>query len=276
MFHWIPASAGMAAARYHMASTRLHPARRRFGQHFLVDETVVERIIQAIDPRPGERIVEIGPGKGALTLPLLSSIGRLDVVEIDRDLAADLIERCMDRGSLNLVRQDALRLDFTRFPAERLKVVGNLPYNISTPLLFHLLRFKQIGLMVFMLQKEVVGRLCAHAGTPEYGRLSVMVQARCRMERLFDVGPEAFSPSPKVDSAMVRLNVIPEATTRIRNFDQFTELVRTAFSSRRKKISNGLKPWFTATQLEDLDIPPSARPAELSVANYINLSNSLE
>ena len=265
----------MVAARYQMASPHFSPVRRRFGQHFLVDGAVVERIIQAIDPRPGERIVEIGPGKGALTLPLLSSIGRLDVVEIDRDLAAALIERCADIGSLNLVRQDALRLDFARFPAERLKVVGNLPYNISTPLLFHLLRFKQISLMVFMLQKEVVDRLCAHAGTPEYGRLSVMVQARCRMERLFDVGPEAFSPSPKVDSAMVRLNVIPEATTRIRNFDQFTELVRTAFSSRRKKISNGLKPWFTATQLEALDIPPSARPAELSVTDYINLSNSL-
>ena len=265
----------VGVVRYQMTSHRLHPARRRFGQHFLVDETVVERIIRAIDPRPGERIVEIGPGKGTLTIPLLSSIGRLDVVEVDRDLAADLEQRCRNAGSLNLVREDALRLDFTRFPADSLKVVGNLPYNISTPLLFHLLQFDRINLMVFMLQKEVVDRLCARADTPEYGRLSVMVQARCRTERLFEVDPDAFRPRPKVDSAMVRLSVMPGATDRIRNFDLFTDLVRAAFSSRRKKISNGLKPWFEATQLEQLDIRPSARPAELSVTDYITLSNNL-
>ena len=251
------------------------PARKRYGQHFLVDTAVVERIILAIDPRPGERIVEIGPGKGALTVPLLNSIGQLDVVEVDRDLAASLIERCGNLGRLNLLRQDALRLDFTEISSSRLKVVGNLPYNISTPLLFHLLRFNHITLMVFMLQKEVVDRLCAGAGTPEYGRLSVMVQAHCRAERLFDVHPEAFRPRPKVDSAMIRLTVLPPKTNRIRNFEQFTELVRAAFSSRRKKISNGLKPWFDAAQLEELNIPPSARPADLSVADYIKLSNTL-
>ena len=249
--------------------------RRRFGQHFLVDEAVVARVIRAIDPRPGERIVEIGPGKGALTFPLLERAGRLDVVEVDRDLAAALIERCGTPGRLNLVRQDALAVDFAEFSAPGLKVVGNLPYNISTPLLFHLLRFDPITLMVFMLQKEVVDRLCAGAGTPEYGRLSVMVQARCRAERLFDVEPAAFRPRPKVDSAMVRLDVMPEAANRIRNFDQFTELVRAAFSSRRKKISNGLKPWFDSAQLEALNISPSARPADLSVSDYISLSNSL-
>ena len=249
--------------------------RKRFGQHFLIDESVVERIIRAIDPQPGERVVEIGPGKGALTLPLLSSLGQLDVVEVDRDLAVDLVASCRDRGRLNLLRQDALKLDFAEFPSTRLKVVGNLPYNISTPLLFHLLRFEHITVMVFMLQKEVVDRLCAHPGTPEYGRLSVMVQARCRTERLFDVSAGAFRPRPKVDSAMVRLSVLAPAANRIRNYVQFTELVRTAFSSRRKKISNGLKPWFDAGQLEALGIPPSARPAELSVTNYITLSNSL-
>ena len=164
------------------------PARKRFGQHFLVDQTIVERIVRAIDPQPGERIVEIGPGKGALTIPLLSSIGQLDVVEVDRDLAADLVERCRDIGRLNLLRGDALKMDFAEFSPTRLKVVGNLPYNISTPLLFHLLRFDHVTVMVFMLQKEVVDRLCAYPGTPEYGRLSVMVQARCHAERLFDVG----------------------------------------------------------------------------------------
>ena len=249
--------------------------RRRFGQHFLVNETVVERIVRAIDPQPGERIVEIGPGKGALTIPLLGSIGQLDVVEVDRDLAAGLVERCGDFGRLNLLRQDALKLDFAEFSSSRLKVVGNLPYNISTPLLFHLLGFEHISVMVFMLQKEVVDRLCAHPGTSEYGRLSVMVQARCRADKLFDVGAGAFRPRPKVDSAMVRLSVLPRGTGGIRDFELFTELVRTAFSSRRKKISNGLKPWFDAAQLEELEISPSARPAELSVTDYIKLSNSL-
>ena len=230
----------------------------------------------AIDPHPEERIVEIGPGKGALTIPLLGSIGQLDVVEVDRDLATELLEKCMNLGRLNLLRQDALQLDFTQFSSTRLKVVGNLPYNISTPFLFHLLRFNNITVMVFMLQKEVVDRLCARAGTPEYGRLSIMVQARCNTERLFDVGPAAFRPRPKVDSAMVRLRVLPPGTNRIRNLGQFTELVRTAFSSRRKKISNRLKPWFDAAQLEKLDIPPCARPADLSVADYIKLSNTID
>ena len=250
------------------------PVRRRFGQHFLKDTAVIERIIRAIDPRPGERIVEIGPGRGALTLPLLRSAGELDVVEVDRDLAAGLAERCKGIGRLNLVRQDALKVDFAEFTPARLKVVGNLPYNVSTPLLFHLLGFNHIAVMVFMLQKEVVDRLCAGAGTPEYGRLSVMVQARCRPEKLFDVGPAAFSPRPAVDSAVVRLTVRPGSHVRIRDFNLFTELVRAAFSARRKKISNGLKPWFNAAQLEELKISPSARPAELSVEDYIRLSNS--
>ena len=249
--------------------------RRRFGQHFLVDETVIERIVRAIDPRPGDRIVEIGPGKGALTIPLLSALGQLDVVEVDRDLAGDLVDRCRDAGRLNLLRQDALKTDFAVFSATRLKVVGNLPYNISTPLLFHLLGFEHITVMVFMLQKEVVDRLCASPDTPEYGRLSVMVQAHCRAEKLFDVGAAAFRPRPKVASALVRLDVLPVETGRIRNYELFTDLVRTAFSSRRKQISNGLKPWFNPPQLEQLKIPPSARPAELSVTDYINLSNSL-
>ena len=264
MTRWVPAFAGMTRT----------DVRRRFGQHFLVDQAVVGRIIRAIDPRPGDRIVEIGPGKGALTIPLLGSTGQLDVVEVDRDLARDLAEQCRGSGGLNLLRQDALKTDFGEFSAPRLKVVGNLPYNISTPLLFHLLGFEHISVMLFMLQKEVVDRLCASPDTPEYGRLSVMVQARCRAERLFGVGAAAFRPRPKVDSAVVRLDVLPRETGRIRNYDLFTDLVRTAFSSRRKKISNGLKPWFNPAQLEQLNIPPSARPAELSVTDYINLSNS--
>ena len=250
------------------------PVRRRFGQHFLKDAAIVDRIIRAIDPRPGESIVEIGPGKGALTLPLLRTAGALDVVEVDRDLATELVERCEGAGRLNVVRQDVLTVDFAGFGPAPLKVVGNLPYNISTPLLFHLLGFNQVVHMLFMLQREVVDRICAGPGGPEYGRLSVMVQARCRAERLFDVAPAAFSPRPAVDSAVVGLTVMPETAARIRDFNRFTELVRAAFSARRKKISNGLKPWFDAAQLEELNISPSARPAELSVADYINLSNS--
>lgn len=248
------------------------PVRRRFGQHFLKDTAIVDRIIRAIDARPGERIVEIGPGGGALTIPLLRAAGELDVVELDRDLAAQLVERCEGIGRLNLVRRDVLAVDFAGFGPAPLKVVGNLPYNISTPLLFHLLGFNQVGRMLFMLQKEVVDRICAAAGTPEYGRLSVMVQARCRAEKLFDVGPAAFSPRPAVDSAVVRLTAMPGLHGRIKDFSLFTELVRAAFSARRKKVSNGLKPWFSAGQLEELNIPPGARPAELSVEDYIRLS----
>lgn len=250
------------------------PARRRFGQHFLKDADIVERIIRAIDPHPGEGIVEIGPGRGALTLPLLRRTRELAAVEVDRDLAAQLVERCAHAGRLNLVRRDALKVDFAEFAPAPLKVVGNLPYNISTPLLFHLLGFGQVGLMLFMLQKEVVERICAGAGTADYGRLSVMVQARCRTEKLFDVGTAAFDPRPAVDSAVVRLTVLPEAAARVRDPDRFAALVRTAFSARRKKISNGLKPWFDAAQLEELGISPSARPAELSVEEYIRLSNT--
>ena len=247
--------------------------RKRFGQHFLKDPAVIERLSGAIAPQPGQRIVEIGPGRGALTISLLRRLGELHVVEVDHDLAAALPQRCAGLGQLHLLRQDALKTDFSGFGPAPVQVVGNLPYNISTPLLFHLLRFREISRMVFMLQKEVVERLCASAGTPEYGRLSVMAQARSQAQHLFDVPPGAFSPPPKVHSAVVELTVRPAATARIENFDRFTELVRTAFSARRKKISNGLKPWFNATQLQQLGISPNARPAQLRVEDYITLSN---
>ena len=249
--------------------------RKRFGQHFLIDDSVAERVAQAIDPRPDERIVEIGPGKGALTLPLLTRVGQLDVVEIDWDLAARLEEKCRGRGELKVLRQDALRLDFaTTFPARRLKLVGNLPYNISTPLLFHLLRFSHIRQMVFMLQKEVVDRLCAAPGDSGYGRLSVMAQAQCAPEKLFEVGPAAFSPPPKVHSALARLSVAPQARKRVKDYGRFSELVRAAFSQRRKKIGNSLKALPLAERLEALNIPPSARPEDLSVEDYCNLANA--
>lgn len=249
------------------------PVRKRFGQHFLNSPAVVERIISAIGPQPGDSIVEIGPGRGVLTIPLLRRLGQLDVVEVDRDLAGQLVERCRHVGQLNLVRQDALKTDFSGFGPAPVQVVGNLPYNVSTPLLFHLLRFREVSRMLFMLQKEVVDRICAAVNTPEYGRLSVMAQARCRAQKLFEVAPAAFSPQPKVRSAVVELTVLSEAADHVKNYHHFTQLVRTAFSSRRKKISNGLKPWFDAAQLEQLGVSPNARPAELGIEDYIELAN---
>lgn len=251
-------------------------ARRRFAQHFLVDAAVIGRIIDAVDPGPNQRIVEIGPGRGALTAPLLARAGRLDAVEIDRDLAVRLAEKCRHGGRLNLLCRDALKLDFNQFSSPRLKVVGNLPYNVSTPLLFHLLRFERITRMVFMLQREVAERLCAPAGAADYGRLSVMAQARCVMEKLFDIAPGAFRPRPRVASSLVGFDVIAGGARRIYDYDRFAALVRTAFSARRKQVVNGLKPWADARRLEQLNIPATARPAELSVTDYINLANSLD
>lgn len=252
----------------------MHTPRRRFSQNFLVDAAVIARIIDAIAPLKSERIVEIGPGKGALTIPLLARVQRLDVVEIDRELAAALPAKCQAGGRLNLICQDALQLDFAVFETARLKVVGNLPYRISTPLLFHLLRFEQVEEMVFMLQEEVADRIIAAAGAPEYGRLSVMVQARCQARKLFSVAPAAFRPRPKVNSALLRLQARPQDGARVCDYARFTELVRTAFSARRKWVTNGLKTWFNAEQLQALGISPAARPAELSVADYIRLANA--
>ena len=252
----------------------MHVPRRRFSQNFLVDEAVVARIVEAINPSEDERIVEIGPGKGALTIPLLARVRRLDAVEIDRDLAAALAAKCNAGNRLNLVRADALELDFTLFAAARLRVVGNLPYRVSTPLLFHLLRFEQVSDMVFTLQEEVVDRISAPAGAPEYGRLSVMAQARCEALKLFSIAPDAFRPRPAVNSALVRLRTRPWAGERIGDYARFAELVRTAFSARRKRVSNGLKAWFSAQQLQALGVSPAARPAELSVGDYVRLANA--
>jgi len=202
---------------------RPHRARKRFGQHFLRDFGVVERIVAAIRPVerivaairpvPGDRLVEIGPGLGVLTLPLLTAVGELDAIELDRDLLESLRARCVGSGTLRIHHADALAFDFAALRGEgpRLRVAGNLPYNISTPLLFHLLdRIEHLRDLHFMLQREVVARMVARPGEEAYGRLSVMLQRRCRAESLFAVGPEAFRPPPKVWSAMVRL--VPHET----------------------------------------------------------------
>ena len=254
-----------------------HRARKRFGQNFLHDPGVIRRIVQAIDPQPGDHLVEIGPGQAALTLPLLQACGEMDAIEIDRDLAPLVAERCAPHGTLHLHQADALRFDFAalRRDARPLRVVGNLPYNISTPLLFHLLDFREhIRDMHFMLQKEVVERMAAPPGNRTYGRLSVMLQAWCRVQRLFDIGPGAFRPAPKVDSSIVRLEPLPDEVVGIADPERFAKLVRAAFGQRRKTLRNNLKGLLDAERIAALGIDPGARPETLSVEDFKRLAGA--
>lgn len=253
---------------------RHHP-RKRFGQHFLRDPSVVARMVQAIRPLPSERLVEIGPGLGALTGPLLTAAGALDVVELDRDLLEPLQARCADLGALRIHHADALRFDFAalRGHGPRLRVTGNLPYNISTPLLFHLLaQADQLHDLHFMLQQDVVERMAAKPGGKTYGRLSVMLQARCQVEPLFTVGPEAFRPPPQVWSAVVRL--VPRETSMIAagKEERFAAIVRQAFSQRRKTLRNALAESLNEAQIEAAGIDPGARPETVSLEAFVALS----
>ena len=254
-----------------------HRARKRFGQNFLHDPVIVRRIIGAIDPKPGERLVEIGPGQGAITLPLLRACGTLHVIELDRDLVQPLADKARDIGQIVIHQQDALRFDFSGLGDQGgLRVVGNLPYNISTPLLFHLIdQSEYIQDMHFMLQKEVVDRLAAIPGGSDYGRLSVMIQYYCRVEPLFRVGPGAFRPAPKVESAFVRL--IPHARPPVAATDIacLAMLVRQAFSQRRKTLRNSLKGLLTADEIAHTGTDPAARPETISLRQYVALADRL-
>jgi len=255
-----------------------HVARKRFGQNFLVSPGVVAKIIDAIAPRPDDTLVEIGPGLGALTAPLLDRLGRLHVVEIDRDLIARLQER-FPPERLIIHAGDALQFDYASLAGggSGLRVVGNLPYNISTPLLFHLAAYAgQVRDMHFMLQKEVVDRMVSAPGGPEYGRLSVMLQYRYAMERLFLVPPGAFDPAPKVASAIVRMIPRPAADLSVSDSAAFAQVVATAFGQRRKMLRNTLRALFGAKELTALGIEPTCRAEELSVADYVRLSNALK
>ncbi|MDP2811317.1 MAG: 16S rRNA (adenine(1518)-N(6)/adenine(1519)-N(6))-dimethyltransferase RsmA [Rhodocyclaceae bacterium] len=252
-----------------------HIPRRRFGQNFLVSPGVIRNIIEAIAPRPDDRMVEIGPGLGALTGPLLERLDRLHVVEIDRDLIARLREH-FPPERLILHEGDALEFDFGDI-GPGLRVVGNLPYNISTPLLFHLAgHADRVRDMHFMLQKEVVDRMVAPPGGGEYGRLSVMLQYRFEMERLFLVPPGAFDPAPKVESAIVRM-VPLKVSARDTAADEalFGRIVTAAFGQRRKMLRNTLRDWFSEAQLQDLGVNPMARAEELAVEDYVRLANAL-
>ncbi|MEQ5801049.1 16S rRNA (adenine(1518)-N(6)/adenine(1519)-N(6))-dimethyltransferase RsmA [Halomonas sp. H10-9-1] len=257
----------------------VHQARKRFGQNFLRDRGIISRIVRAIGPRPGERIVEIGPGQGALTEPLLEAAGgRLEVIELDRDLIPGLRVQFFNYPDFVIHEGDALKVDFCalRGEGEPLRVVGNLPYNISTPLIAHLLQAgAAIADMHFMLQKEVVERLAAEPGGADWGRLSVMAQYRCRVESLFVVPPEAFVPRPKVDSAIVRLTPHAVLPHPARDEALLAAIVKEAFGQRRKTLRNNLKARISAAALEALDIDPGRRPQTLSVAEFVRIADHL-
>jgi 16S rRNA (adenine1518-N6/adenine1519-N6)-dimethyltransferase len=252
-----------------------HRPRKRFGQNFLHDPAVIGKIVQAINPRPGDRLVEIGPGQGAITLPLLTAAGRLQVVELDRDLLMPLANKCREAGELLIHSADALAFDFCKLAAgEPLRVVGNLPYNISTPLLFHLLeQHSCIHDMHFMLQKEVVQRMAAQPGGRDWGRLSVMLQYRCRVSALFTIGPGAFNPPPKVESAFVRLEPYDKPIVAVKDEKLFNELVRQAFSQRRKTLRNTLRGLLDTNEINAAGIDPSARAETLRLEEFAALAN---
>jgi 16S rRNA (adenine1518-N6/adenine1519-N6)-dimethyltransferase len=243
-----------------------HRPRKRFGQHFLHDPGILARIVGAIDPASEDFMVEIGPGEGALTRPLLPRVGKIEVIELDRDLAANLKQE-----KIVVHQADALDFDFGQFP-HGMRIVGNLPYNISTPLLFHLARFaERVRDMHFMLQLEVVERMVAAHSTPAYGRLSVALQARFRMKKLFNVSSGAFRPPPKVESALVRMEPLAERPTLEKT--PFDDLLRGAFSSRRKQLRNALP--LAMADYASLGIDPSRRPENLSPADYVRIAQYL-
>lgn len=259
-----------------MRADNSHRPRKRFGQHFLHDPGVLRSIVAAISPRRGEALVEIGPGEGALTFPLLDTGAKLTVIELDRDLAARL--RALARPDLHVIEADVLDIDvrsLARAHDKPLRLVGNLPYNVSSPILFHVLEAAEhIADMHFMLQKEVVDRMAAAPGGKDYGRLSVMLQSRCQIEPLFDVGPGAFRPQPKVDSAVVRLR--PKAADAIGIADRalFAAIVKAAFGQRRKTLRNTLSGLLGADVIAAAGIDPGLRAEQLAVSDFIELART--
>lgn len=253
-----------------------HRPRKRFGQNFLHDPTVIERIVTVINPAEDDHIVEIGPGQAALTRPLLASGARVTVVEIDRDLAASLDRTFADEPDFVLINRDALQVDFAELATDQpFRLVGNLPYNISTPILFHVLRWPRLMTDAhFMLQKEVVQRMAAEPGSKRYGRLSVMMQYHCRVDALFVVRPGAFFPPPKVDSQIVRLTPHAEPPVQVTDPQRFARLVRDAFSQRRKQLANTLSEWLSAASIEGCGIDPRWRAEQLSLAQFAALERA--
>ena len=264
----------------HNDATFGKPAKKSLGQHFLHERGIVEKLVLAIDPRPGDRIVEIGPGQGALTFPLLDRHAALTAIEFDRDLLEPLTAAAKAHGALTLIHADVMNIDFSAVaddsPADdrRIRLVGNLPYNLSSPILFHALdHAAAVRDMHFMLQKEVVDRMAAGPGSKVYGRLSVMLQAYCTVTALFNVSPGAFRPPPKVDSAVVRL--VPRTPEQIGIDDprRFADVVRAAFGQRRKTLRNAVSSVCTVEQIIAAGIDPQHRAEQLEVADFVRLSN---
>jgi 16S rRNA (adenine1518-N6/adenine1519-N6)-dimethyltransferase len=256
-----------------------HTARKRFGQNFLHDQHVINRIISRFHPQQGEFILEIGPGLGALTWPLLEQIDELHAIELDRDLVARFEADPRSSGRLFLHQQDALTFDFSTLTTlpDKLRIIGNLPYNISTPLLFHLLEFApNIQDMMFMLQKEVVQRITAGPGGKNYGRLSVMLQAQCTIEKILDVSPGAFTPAPKVDSAVVQLTPHTTPVINIPDSENFALIVKASFKQRRKTLRNNLKGILTESEISAAGVDPSVRAETLSLENFAALARQIK
>ncbi len=254
-----------------------HKARKRFGQNFLSDPGIIQRIVNSIAPRTDDNIVEIGPGKGAITALLLEACPKLNVVELDRDLIPILLAQFANYKDFKIHQADALKFDFSELAQEQaLRIVGNLPYNISTPLIFHLLSYHgKVKDMHFMLQKEVVERMAAVPGQKSYGRLGIMVQYYCQVENLFLVPPECFQPKPKVDSAIVRLRPYKELPHPAKDVKLLERVVNVAFQQRRKTLRNGLKQLANAEQLDALNTDISVRAENLSVAQFVALADEL-
>jgi 16S rRNA (adenine1518-N6/adenine1519-N6)-dimethyltransferase len=251
-----------------------HVHKKQFGQHFLHDPGLIRRIVQAIAPKPGERLVEIGPGEGAITLPLLREHGRLTVIELDRDLIPRIQTAARDLGELEVIHADVLTVDFTQIAAGgNLRLVGNLPYNISSPILFHCLdHAAAITDMHFMLQKEVVDRMAADPGSKVYGRLSVMLQLYCTVEPLLKVPPGAFNPPPKVDSAVVRMTPLPAERRHDADPALVERVVRHAFGQRRKTLSNALQGVATSEQIRAAGIDPKERAEQLAPLEFVAIA----
>lgn len=260
-----------------------HHAKKRFGQNFLVDQNIIQRIVSSINPKQGERLIEIGPGLGAMTKPLLKIVGEMDAIELDRDVIPELEKNCADTGQLHIHSCDVLKFDFAEFFArdfagQKLRIIGNLPYNISTVVLFHCLRYRGvIQDMHFMLQKEVVERIAA---SPEehatYGRLSVMMQTWFEVSPLFTVSAQCFRPIPKVESAILRLKPSDTWSTQIIDPEQYEHMVKLAFATRRKTLKNNLKSLCSSDQLLAAGIQPSQRAEELAVGDFVRLHASLQ
>jgi 16S rRNA (adenine1518-N6/adenine1519-N6)-dimethyltransferase len=252
-----------------------HRPRKRFGQHFLTSGETISNIVAAIAPLDGQTIVEIGPGRAAITAPLADSGATLHAIEFDRNLVSTLQRQFRDQENVTIHEADALRFDFSSI-GDSLRVVGNLPYNISTPLLFHLLTFrKYVEDMHFMLQKEVVDRMSAVPGNKDYGRLTVMLGCRLQVVPLFDVPPEAFTPAPRVMSSIVRMRPLPEGHFDIDDQATLERIVRQAFSRRRKTLRNALEGHADAVALEAAGIDPGKRPEQIPVTDWIRLANEL-